>query len=155
MENERDAPRRLWVLPSWLVSRVALSASRLVAERLDAAGVRRKHFSVLATLEEFGPGSQAAIGRRLALDRSDLHAVVGELEQQGLVERERDPEDGRRNEVRLTPKGRSALKRLDAKVQSAQNDLLAPLSPAERRELQRLLTRVVEHHAGDPSPGAG
>jgi DNA-binding MarR family transcriptional regulator len=150
MENERDAPRRLWALPSWLVSRVALQASRLVTERLDAAGVRRKHFSVLATLDEFGPASQAAIGRRLALDRSDLHAVVGDLERDGLVDRARDPEDRRRNAVRLTPKGRAALKRLDARVQAAQDDLLAPLSPAERKELQRLLTRVVEHHAGEP-----
>jgi DNA-binding MarR family transcriptional regulator len=149
MEHERDAPKRLWALPSWLVSRVALQAGRLVTERLGAAGVRRKHFSVLATLDEFGPLSQAAIGRRLALDRSDLHAIVRDLERDRLVDRARDPEDRRRNQVRLTPKGRAALKRLDARVQAAQDDLLAPLTAAERRELERLLTRVVEHHAQD------
>jgi MarR family transcriptional regulator, lower aerobic nicotinate degradation pathway regulator len=147
MDSERDAPRRLWALPSWLVSRVALQASRLTAERLGAAGVKRKHFSVLATLDEFGPASQAAIGRRLALDRSDLHALVSDLEHDGLVDRARDPEDRRRNVVRLTPKGRAALKRLDQRVQAAQDDLLAPLSPKEREQLRALLTRVVEHHA--------
>ncbi|HET6509750.1 MAG TPA: MarR family transcriptional regulator [Baekduia sp.] len=149
MENERDAPRRLWALPSWLVSRAALQASRLTGERLGQAGVRRKHFSVLATLDEAGPLSQAAIGRRLGLDRSDLHAIVGDLEGDRLVARTRDPEDRRRNVVALTPKGRATLARLDARVQAAQDDLLAPLSAAERKQLVALLTRVVEHHA-DP-----
>lgn len=147
MEHEHDAPRRLWALPSWLVSRVALQAGRLVAERLGDAGVKRKHFSVLATLEEFGPMSQAAIGRRLALDRSDLHAIVGDLERDGLVERARDEADRRRNAVALTAKGRAALKRLEARVARAQEELLEPLSAKEREQLVGLLTRVVEHHA--------
>jgi MarR family transcriptional regulator, lower aerobic nicotinate degradation pathway regulator len=155
MENERGAPARLWTLPSWLVARTALHASRVVTERLAAAGVKRKHFSVLVTLDEGGPASQAALGRRLALDRSDLHAIVADLERDGLIDRRRDPGDARRNLVRLTPKGRAALKRLDARVQAAQDDLLAPLSAAERRELTRLLTRVVEHHAGGPGAAAG
>jgi MarR family transcriptional regulator, lower aerobic nicotinate degradation pathway regulator len=153
MENERDAPRRLWALPSWLVSRAALQAGRLVTERLGAAGVKRQHFSVLATLDEFGPASQAAVGRRLALDRSDLHAIVNDLEADGLVDRARDPVDRRRNQVRLTAKGRAQLKRLDARVRQAQDDLLAPLTRPEREQLQRLLTRVVEHHAGPAASG--
>ncbi|HEY6758353.1 MAG TPA: MarR family transcriptional regulator [Baekduia sp.] len=155
MNDERDAPPRLWALPSWLVSRVALSAGRIVTGRLAAAGVRRKHFSVLVALDDSGPSSQAALGRRLGLDRSDLHAVVADLERDGLIDRERDPEDGRRNRVRLTAKGRTRLRRLDAQVEQAQDDLLAPLTAAERAELTRLLTRVVEHHAGTSAERAG
>jgi DNA-binding MarR family transcriptional regulator len=151
MNDERDAPRRLWALPSWLVSRVALNAGRLVTAQLGTAGVRRKHFSVMVALEDSGPTSQADLGRRLALDRSDLHAIVADLERDGLVDRERDPDDGRRNRVRLTTKGRAQLRRLDAKVERAQDELLAPLTKAERAELTRLLTRVVEHHAGPPA----
>jgi hypothetical protein len=33
-------------------------------------------------------------------------------------------------------------------VSAAQDELLAPLSPAERRELAALLERVVAHHRG-------
>lgn len=145
--NERGAPKKLWSLPSWLVSRVALRAAKIVGAELDAAGVRRKHFSVLVALAESGPASQADLGRRLALDRSDLHAVVADLERDGLVDRERDPADARRNRVKLTARGRAQIRRLDAKVEAAQDELLAPLSKAERAELTRLLTRVVEHHA--------
>jgi DNA-binding MarR family transcriptional regulator len=156
MDDDRRAPARLRALPSWLVSRTALQAARLVGEQLAEAGVTRRHFSVLVALEDGGPTSQAALGRRLGLDRSDLHAIVGALERDGLVERRRDPADARRNLVRLTPKGRGAIKRLDARVQAAQDALLAPLDDAERRRLIALLTRVVEHHAeaGAPPDGA-
>jgi DNA-binding MarR family transcriptional regulator len=147
MEHEHDAPRRLWALPSWLVNRVALTATRLTADQLATLDLTRKDFSVLATLDEFGAASQAAIGRRLALDRSDLHAVVNALEHRGLIERARDADDRRRNVVKLTAKGRAALKRLDARVAQAQDELLAPLSSAERQQLIALLARVVEHHA--------
>jgi hypothetical protein len=46
----------------------------------------------------------------------------------------------------------NALKRLDARVQEAQDALLEPLSAGERRELRRPLARVVEHH-GEPHGG--
>lgn len=155
MNDERDAPRRLWALPSWLLSRTALSAGRLVGAQLGAAGVRRKHFSVMVALDASGPTSQAELGRRLALDRSDLHAIVADLERDALIDRQRDPDDGRRNRVRLTAKGRAQLRGLDKKVERAQDELLAPLTAAERTQLTALLTRVVEHHAGGGADRAG
>jgi len=149
--DETGAPRRLWALPSWLLNRAAMHATRAVAERVREAGVRRPHFTVLVALDEGGPSSQADLGRRLGIDRSDLHAVVNDLERDGLVTRERDERDRRRNVIGLTPAGRDALRDLDARVEAAQADLLAPLSAAERQELERLLRRVVEHHAGRES----
>ena len=145
METQ-SAPRRLWRLPSWLVSQVALQGARLVGDGLAADGLRRYHFTVLVALDEDGPTSQAALGRRLSIDRSDMVAVINDLERDGLVARERDADDRRRNVIHLTPSGERALKRLDARVAEAQDALLAPLSAKERRELERLLTRVVEHH---------
>jgi MarR family transcriptional regulator, lower aerobic nicotinate degradation pathway regulator len=142
----QGAPRRLWQLPSWLVSQVALQGQRLVGEGLAADGLRRYHFTVLVALDEDGPTSQAALGRRLSIDRSDMVAVINDLERDGLVARERDDDDRRRNLIRLTPAGERALRRLDARIDDAQNALLEPLSAKERNELKRLLTLVVEHH---------
>jgi DNA-binding MarR family transcriptional regulator len=80
----------------------------------------------------------------LWIDRSDLHAILNELERDGLVRRVRDEQDRRRNVVALTPRGTTALKRLDKRVDAAQNALLEPLSAADRRELRRLLGRLVD-----------
>jgi MarR family transcriptional regulator, lower aerobic nicotinate degradation pathway regulator len=143
-----DAPARLRRLPSWLLNQAALQANRLVSERLAAEGVRRHHFSVLTALDEDGPTSQAALGRRLWIDRSDVVAVIDDLEHGGLVARERDERDRRRNVIRVTAAGRRARKRLDARIEEAQAALLEPLSATEKRALQRLLTRVVEHAQG-------
>jgi DNA-binding MarR family transcriptional regulator len=145
--DRADAPERLWLLHSWLLSQGALDGHRLVSERFAADGLRRSHFTTLVALAEGGPASQADLGRRLSMDRSDMAAVVGDLEREGLVIRTRDDRDRRRNVVALTRAGTAKLRRLDARVEEAQAALLAPLSASERAELQRLLTRVVRHHA--------
>lgn len=152
------APRRLAGLPSWLVSQLALHAQRLVGDVLAQDGMRKHHFAVLVALDENGLISQAELGRSVWIDRSDLHAVLNDLERDGLVARVRDENDRRRKLVDLTPAGAAALERLNARIEAAQDALLEPLSAAERRELRRLLTRLAEHHAerrGDaPAPPA-
>jgi DNA-binding MarR family transcriptional regulator len=132
-------PRRLTKLPSWVAGQAAQRASRLVNDALGEEGFRRHHFAVMTALAEDGAASQAELGRRVWLDRSDLHAVLNELERDGLVARTQDARDRRRNLVELTPAGVQTLTRLDARVDAAQEQFLAPLTPAERRELMRLL----------------
>jgi DNA-binding MarR family transcriptional regulator len=58
-----------------------------------------------------------------------------------------DPADGRRNIITITPAGTAHLRRLEELLDDVQNELLAPLSPAERQQLIHLLTRVLERHA--------
>lgn len=147
---EYAPPRRLQELPSWLAAQVALHAGRLVSEALAEEGVRRQHFTVLSALAEQGAASQAALGRRLWIDRSDLHAILGELERDGFIARVRDEHDRRRNLVELTPAGATALKRFDARIQAAQDALLEPLSATDRQHLRRILRRLVEHQAELP-----
>lgn len=146
----RHSTRRHWELPSWLLSQAALEGARLVGARLAAEGLGRHHFSVLTALRERGQASQAELGRTVTLDRSDLHAVVAELDRRGAIVRARDESDRRRNVVTLTAEGEALLGRLDGEVDAAQSELLAPLSAAERRQLATLLTKVI-----GPGPGPG
>ena len=140
-------PAMLLAKPTWLISEVARVAHPLLAERLAAAGSRGYHYRLLAALAEFGPASQASLGRHTAMDRSDVAAAVSELAARGLAQRALDPADRRRNVIRITPAGTAHLRRLDGLVAGVQDELLAPLSPAERRQLTGLLSRIVEHHA--------
>jgi len=59
-----------------------------------------------------------------------------------------DQEDRRRNIITITAKGRAHLRRLDALVADAQDELLAPLSPGERQALVGMLTRLLDYHTG-------
>jgi DNA-binding MarR family transcriptional regulator len=140
-----EIPARLRALPTWLVSQVETRAHRLLTERLAAAGSRGYHFRLLAALAEFGPASQASLGRRTAMNRSDVVTAVNELVDQGLAERTGDPADRRRNIVTMTPAGEARLGRLDGVLAEVQDELLAPLSVPERADFAQLLTRVLGH----------
>jgi DNA-binding MarR family transcriptional regulator len=142
-----SAPAALTAKPSWLISEVSRLAHPLITDRLATAGSRGYHYRLLAALAEFGPASQASLGRRTAMDRSDVAAAVNELVGRGLAGRAPDPADRRRNVVSITPAGTAHLGRLEELLAGVQDDLLAPLSPAERRQLISLLDRILEHHA--------
>jgi len=146
MADDDETPSRLTGTPSWLMTQTATQAGRLVSERLAAAGARGYHYRLLAALEEFGPASQAALGRRGRIDRSDVVATLNELADGGLIERAMDPEDRRRNVVTITPAGAEQLWRLDGVLAGVQDELLAPLSADERGQLTWLLGRILDHH---------
>jgi DNA-binding MarR family transcriptional regulator len=141
------APSRMLEKPTWLISRAFARSSRLLAEAFEAAGARGYHYRLLVALEEFGPSSQATLGRRTSIDRSDVVAAVNELADRGLVQRSPDPDDRRRNIITITPAGSDQLRTLERIVVDVQERLLAPLSTTDRTRFIRLLTRVVEHNA--------
>ncbi|MFD5324834.1 MarR family winged helix-turn-helix transcriptional regulator [Streptomyces sp. NPDC127092] len=141
--DDRQAPDRLRGLPSRLLAMTSARADRMVSERLAAEDARKWHYAVLVSLDEFGPTSQAGLSRRTGIYRSDLVSVINELEERGHVARTPDPDDRRRNVVTLTAQGRRQLKRLDKILAEAQDELLAPLSVAERALLVGLLERVL------------
>ncbi len=141
-------PTLLSQKPSWLISQISTHAHRLLTDRLAAASARGYHFRLLAALEEFGPASQASLGRRTEMDRSDVVAAINELAAQKLAERATDQNDRRRNIITITAKGRAHLRRLDTLLTDAQDELLAPLSPGERQTLVGMLTRLLDYHTG-------
>ena len=143
---DEQTPSVLTGLPSWLLTQSAAQAGRIVAESFAAAGARGYHFRLLATLVEFGPASQAALGRHSSIDRSDVVAALNELEADGYVDRIPDPDDGRRNIVTITAAGRRHHRRLVTVVTKAQDEIFAPLSATDRTRLTTLLGRLLAHH---------
>lgn len=147
--DPRTAPKHLKSLATWLLGQASLQGHRLIAERMAAlAAGHRSQYALLTALAEAGPTSQADLGRRIGLDRSDVTAAIAEMAGRGLVDRTPDPADRRRNLVRITDVGAEQRAVMDAEVIAAQEELLAPLSAAERRQLLAMLTRLVEYHTG-------
>src|SRR3954471_21749786 len=133
MESPAEEPPARWeCLPSWLLAQAAGHAHRLVSDGFSAVGARGYHYRLLATLADLGPASQAQLGRRSGIHLSDMVATINELADQHLVERAPDPADRRRNIITLTAAGRRQLRRLEKELADTQDELLAPLSPAER-----------------------
>lgn len=129
-------------LPSWLLTRAAARAHRILTHHLGDAGFTGYEYRVLAALAPGGARSQADIGRMVALDRRDVTHTVRGLADRGLVERGDDPTNGRVVLVNLTPDGRRAWSRLARVMETVQADVMAPLSPAETALLVDLLGRL-------------
>ncbi len=134
--------RRVAGRPTWLLSRANARAQGLLWDAFAAEGLRGYHFRLLAALDEYGPSSQADLGRRTGIDRSDVVASLNELVARGLANRAADPTDRRRNIVAITEGGAGVLGRLDAVLDDVQDAVLAPLSPNERKTLVRLLAKL-------------
>jgi DNA-binding MarR family transcriptional regulator len=128
--------------PTWLLSRANGRAQAMLTEAFAATGVRGYHFRMLAALDQYGPSSQAELGRATGIDRSDVVAVLDDLTSWGLARRDPDPDDRRRNVVSITEVGLARLDELDAVVAGVQDAVLEPLSPTERKTLLRLLRKL-------------
>ncbi|MDL5199194.1 MarR family transcriptional regulator [Streptomyces sp. ALI-76-A] len=140
-------PGRLRRRASRLLSQLSARSDRLITEGLGGAGARKWHYAVLASLEEYGPASQAELSGRSAIYRSDMVGVLNELAERDLVERTPDPDDRRRNIITISAQGRRHLRRLDKVLDDLHDELLAPLSPAERDQFVQMLNRLLDHHA--------
>lgn len=140
-------PARIKDHPTWLISRAYARSSALLNAGFEAhgGGLRGYHYRLLAALEEWGPASQADLGRSTGIDRSDVTAALAELESRNLIERTVDPEHKRRNIVTLTPEGGGQLRDLDTVVDAIQDELLAPLTTTQRRQFITLMSRLLDH----------
>ena len=143
---DEQTPSALTQLPSWLLTQSAAQAHRIVTESFAAGGARAYHFRLLATLVEFGPASQATLGRRSSIDRSDVVAALNELEADGYVERSADPADGRRNVITITTAGKRQYRKLTTLVGKAQEEIFAPLSATDRTRLTTILGKLRAYH---------
>ncbi|MEU6468013.1 MarR family winged helix-turn-helix transcriptional regulator [Streptomyces massasporeus] len=129
-------------LPSWLLGRAAARGRALVAEALAGEDMRMWHHVVLSAVRDLAPVAQADLGRGVRLDPKDLVGVLNDLQSAGLVVREPDPKDRRKNAVSLTERGARVLKRCEKAARAANDELLAPLSVAEREQFMAMLLRI-------------
>jgi DNA-binding MarR family transcriptional regulator len=137
-----EAPARLRALPSYAITLAAARAGQLAADRVSKIGASKATYGVLAVIEEFGPSSQADLGRRLGMDRRSVSEEAAGLEHGGFVSRGPDPADSRRNRLEITAAGQALLAQLESSFRAMQDELLGPLSPEDRIELSRLLALV-------------
>ena len=146
------APARVKDRATWLISRTFARSSGLLAAGFESygRGLRSYHYLLLAALDEWGPASQADLGRRTGIDRSDVTGALSELESRRLVERSVDPEHRRRNIVTITAAGAEQLLELDGVIDGVQEQVLRPLTAAQRRQFAALMVKLLA--AEDESP---
>ncbi len=117
-------------------------AAKQFAGRLEQMDLTPRMWGSLNVLDHEGTITQQTLGKCTGIDPSSMVATVDDLEAAGLVERRRHPSDRRAHALYLTDEGRTTLARGRALARKAQEDLLAPLSADERKQLHELLFRL-------------
>jgi DNA-binding MarR family transcriptional regulator len=95
------------------------------------------------------PTEVATLRATLDMDGGQLSRLLGRLDEQGLIVRERSTRDARRQVLKLTAKGRRAFARLDRGSAEQWDALLDGLTDAERARLVGAMSAVREVLDGD------
>ncbi|MEU6809851.1 MarR family transcriptional regulator [Streptomyces sp. NPDC046831] len=110
-------------------------------------------FAVLNTLVAEPGLDQRTVGERVGLDRSTIAEVVSRLGRRGLLDKVRDPQDGRRSLLRPTEEGQRTHRRLSVRTARMNQVFLAPLDPEEQTQFFDLIRRVADAAEGLRNPG--
>jgi MarR family transcriptional regulator, lower aerobic nicotinate degradation pathway regulator len=124
-------------------------AAAVMSEALRPLGIELRHFAVLIELVNRGPTEQRDLVTATGSDKAGIMRVVDDLERKGLAVRKPVPGDRRVRAVEITPKG---LKLFDAAHVAAEplaKRLVAPLKPAEAKQLAELLARFTAPPSGE------
>jgi len=121
-----------------------LSADRTASrERHSSAGnLERMAYHALDRLAEHGPMRPSALAELVCLDLSTVSRHLAALERVGYVERERDPDDGRAQLVRVSERGVAKLAAVRSWRRDRMRSLVGHWPAADRQELVRLLSQL-------------
>ncbi|HEV3124612.1 MAG TPA: MarR family transcriptional regulator [Candidatus Dormibacteraeota bacterium] len=134
---------------SLLIAQLARGTRRLIEQALAPTGLRPRELLALEHLRERGPSAQQTLVELIGVDATNLVAVLNGLEDAGLIERRRDRADRRRAIIELSDLGEQLLADLDRALDQVDDEILAPLTPAERATLNALLSQAVKHIASE------
>jgi DNA-binding MarR family transcriptional regulator len=125
--KEELAPRLRWT-----ITRMARRLRQEAGTDLGPSQV-----AALATIERHGPLSPSELAEAERIKRPTATRILRHLEEAGLVERVKDPADGRASILSATADGRALLRRLRARKTAYLATRLGKLEPEDRRTLER------------------
>jgi DNA-binding MarR family transcriptional regulator len=109
---------------------------------LAPLGLKVRQYSVLSLAASDLKPSQRELGEFLALDPSQIVALVDFLEELGAVQRETDPRDRRSKIIVATKAGRTLFEKAREILLQSEDTTLGSLSARERKQLRSLLMKI-------------
>ncbi|MET0455797.1 MAG: MarR family winged helix-turn-helix transcriptional regulator [Mycobacterium sp.] len=110
---------------------------------LEAFGLRPRHVIALTVLRELGDQNQADLAETLRIDRTNVVALLNDLEEWQYITRRRTPDDRRRHTVALTAAGRERLAEVDGAIVASESRVLAALDADQQATLHELLQQAL------------
>jgi DNA-binding MarR family transcriptional regulator len=153
MEKPGASTKSLEGIPEALLGRMGFllnKGAQKIREAYQAAleplGIDGKLFGILVVLSGKGSISQHEIGKCTHIDRTTMVALIDDLEQKGLVERQEHPTDRRSHALVLTAKGKDLIPKGHKLTEAADKKFLSGLPAREQKEVVQLLKKLILSH---------
>lgn len=126
----------------FLTARLSARGNNYANKLLEEVELNVRQFSVLALAASSLKPTQREMSAFVALDPSQIVALVDMLEDRGLVKRETDRRDRRSKNIVATDEGQKLYQQARKITITAEDHVLAKLSETERDQLRELLTKA-------------
>ncbi len=130
------------------IVRTAHLVDRFANGRLPAfgvpAGMSMPRVRLLLAVHAAGRPRMSEVAWDLGVTARTITTMVDALEDEGVLVRQPHARDRRAILLELTPHGAAQVETIQRALASIGDVVLAPLSPAQRVELNRLLTALIE-----------
>jgi len=128
---------------SYVIARLERAVRKAINARVSEYGLTTLQYTTLSVLGRRGELSNAQLARRAYMTPQSMSEVIEALEAKGLITRSQHPSHRRVYPATLTAEGKRVLAACDAEVDAFEREMLAPLSPRERRALETGLVKAV------------
>ncbi|WP_431674021.1 MarR family winged helix-turn-helix transcriptional regulator [Rhizobium leguminosarum] len=143
--------------PGHLISLAARGFARLSESRLKPLGFGVGQLPVLVALQNGKASTQRDLARFARVEQPPMAQMLARMERDGLIERTRDPADGRSSRIVLTKTAQECMSKAIAALFQGNREALAGFTDAEAEQLVDLLKRLIENldqiASAEPSSG--
>lgn len=126
----------------FMLSKVGNSVSERFASIVGEYGLVPRQFFVLNLISEHQGESQQAIAESVGVAKSQMVAVIDELEQNGLLERRANPDDRRQHALYVTERGMELRDEARGAAQQHERWIRAQIGAAEAKVVLDALQKI-------------
>jgi len=139
--------------PGHLIRRLQQYAVLMFHEETAGFDLTPTQYVTLQVVEHRPGIDQITLSEMTAIDRSMTARIVDALARRRLLDKRPATNDKRANSLFITAKARRLLAAIEASVDRSQARILAPLSPAQRRQFMRMVRTLLDGHAKQRGKG--
>ena len=131
--------------PGHLISLAARGFARLSESRLKPLGFGVGQLPVLVALQNGKASTQRDLARFAKVEQPPMAQMLARMERDGLIERTRDPNDGRSSRIVLTKAAQQRMPEATTTLFQGNREAMTGFTDAEAAQLTDLLTRLIEN----------
>ncbi len=131
--------------PGHLISLAARGFARLSESRLKPLGFGVGHLPVLVALQNGNASTQRDLARFARIEQPPMAQMLARMERDGLIQRTRDPADGRSSRIVLTKAAQERMPEAIETLFQGNREALIGFTDAEAAQLVDLLMRLIEN----------